>query len=120
MKAIELSHEEELFDGELNALTYYMLVLQRTGSPQSEINRYAGKADSILPQVKSVMTLINYYQILFVIRQDGKQYREVIAIADKLLSLDGIKTILSFCTIFIIICIRRIRMYMIMKMLIRP
>lgn len=91
LKAIELSHEEELFDGELNALTYYMLVLQRTGSPQSEINRYAGKADSILPQVKSVMTLINYYQILFVIRQDGKQYREVIAIADKLLSLDGIK-----------------------------
>ena len=67
-----------------------MLVLQKTDSPQSEINRYAGKADSILPRVNSVMALINYYQILFVIRQDNKDYQAAIATADKLLSLDGI------------------------------
>lgn len=90
-KAVELSHEEGLFDNELSALTYYMLVLQRTDSPKGEINRYARKADFILPRVSSVMTLINYYQILFVIRRDNKEYREVIATADKLLSLDGIK-----------------------------
>ena len=89
-KAIELSHEEGQFDKELGALTYYMLVLQKTDSPQSEINRYAGKADSILPRVNSVMALINYYQILFVIRQDNKDYQAAIATADKLLSLDGI------------------------------
>ena len=89
-KAIELSHEEGQFDKELGALTYYMLVLQKTDSSQSEINRYAGKADSILPRVNSVMALINYYQILFVIRQDNKDYQAAIATADKLLSLDGI------------------------------
>lgn len=89
-KAIELSHEEGQFDKELGALTYYMLVLQKTDSPQSEINRYAGKADSILPRVNSVMALINYYQIFFVIRQDNKDYQAAIATADKLLSLDGI------------------------------
>ena len=89
-KAIELSHEKGQFDKELGALTYYMLVLQKTDSPQSEINRYAGKADSILPRVNSVMALINYYQILFVIRQDNKDYQAAIATADKLLSLDGI------------------------------
>ena len=89
-KAIELSHEEGQFDKELGALTYYMLVLQKTDSSQSEINRYAGKADSILSRVNSVMALINYYQILFVIRQDNKDYQAAIATADKLLSLDGI------------------------------
>lgn len=36
------------------------------------------------------MALINYYQILFVIRQDNKDYQAAIATADKLLSLDGI------------------------------
>ena len=89
-KAIELSHEEGQFDKELGALTYYMLVLQKTDSSQSEINRYAGKADSILSRVNSVMALINYCQILFVIRQDNKDYQAAIATADKLLSLDGI------------------------------
>ena len=52
-KAIELSHEEGQFDKELGALTYYMLVLQKNDSPQSEINRYAGKFsdgfDKLLP-----------------------------------------------------------------------
>lgn len=89
-KAMELSHEEGLFEQELTALTYYMLVLQKSGGTKGEIDRYAGKAAAILPRVKSVMVLINYYQSLFVVRQGSKDYRGAVDIADKLLGLDEV------------------------------
>lgn len=91
-KAIDLAHEAKQYDAELNALTYYILALDRMGSSEDEVRKYARRAESVLPHVQSVMSRINYYQILFVMQSGHKQFKDAIKTANRMLQMDELKS----------------------------
>lgn len=91
MKAMELSHEVRQFDAELNALTYYLLIVDREGASSAQMEPYMARAEALLPQVSSVMSLINYYQVLYLMHSGHKNYRAAISTSQKLLGIEEVK-----------------------------
>lgn len=90
LKAIDLARKMNQPDAELNALTYYLLVLQRTGATEQEMKPFARQADQLAMATASLMSRVNYYQVSFYIQQSRKHYKEAIRAAQKMLALEGI------------------------------
>ena len=89
-KAIKLADETGQPEAELNSITYYMLTLFRTGAPESEYSVYMKRASKLSKEINSFMSLVNYYQVLFYIQNEKKDYGAAIVTAKNILSLDGI------------------------------
>lgn len=89
-KAIKLANETGQPEAELNSITYYMLTLFRTGAPESEYSVYMKRASKLSKEINSFMSLVNYYQVLFYIQNEKKDYGAAIVTAKNILSLDGI------------------------------
>ena len=89
-KAIKLADETGQPEAELNSITYYMLTLFRTGAPESEYSVYMKRASKLSKEINSFMSLVNYYQVLFYIQNEKKNYDAAIVTAKNILSLDGI------------------------------
>lgn len=71
-KAIKLADETGQPEAELNSITYYMLTLFRTGAPESEYSVYMKRASKLSKEINSFMSLVNYYQVLFIYRMKRK------------------------------------------------
>lgn len=91
-KAKELSEEMQQHDAALNAMSYYVLAMYRTGKPQQQINEAIKEAEEIVPLVKSKMSLISYYQTLFYVYQHNKSNKKTIETAQKLLAIEEIES----------------------------
>lgn len=89
-KAIKLADETGQPETELNSITYYMLTLFRAGAHESEYSAYMKRASILSKEINSFMSLVNYYQVLFYIQKEKKDYDAAIVTAKNILSLDGI------------------------------
>lgn len=90
LKAIKLAEETGQPEAELNSITYYILTLFRTGAPENEYSAYKKRASMLSKEIKSFMSLVNYYQVLFYIQNEKKDYDAAVNTAKNILSLDGI------------------------------
>lgn len=91
-KAMKLADETQQPESELYSISYYLLVLLKTGASESEFSKYIERASTISKEVESFMSIVNYYQILFYIQNEKKNYNEAIYTAEKILALDGISS----------------------------
>lgn len=88
--AVRLADGLRQYDAALSAQTNYLLVLFRTGRPQAEVEAALRKAESLVPQAQSVMTVIGYLQVRFYLEQTSRRYDSAIRTARRLLQTDGI------------------------------
>ena len=90
-KAIALSRQLQQPETELGARTYYLLALFRTQASDLEIKKLVEQANALVAQVSSTMALVNYYQVLFYVRQSRKEWKAATETAQKILKLPGIE-----------------------------
>lgn len=91
VKSIELSRQVGQPDTELYARTYYLLTLFRSGASTQEIQRLVRQTEELAAKISSTMSLVNYYQVLFYIQQNQKEWKNAAQTAEKMLKLPGIE-----------------------------
>lgn len=91
VKSIELSRQVGQTDTELYARTYYLLTLFRSGASTQEIQRLVRQTEELAAKISSTMSLVNYYQVLFYIQQNQKEWKNAAQTAEKMLKLPGIE-----------------------------
>lgn len=91
VKSIELSRQVGQPDTELYARTYYLLTLFRSGASTQEIQRLVRQTEKLAAKISSTMSLVNYYQVLFYIQQNQKEWKNAAQTAEKMLKLPGIE-----------------------------
>lgn len=78
-------------DTELYARTYYLLTLFRSGASTQEIQPLVRQTEELAAKISSTMSLVNYYQVLFYIQQNQKEWKNAAQTAEKMLKLPGIE-----------------------------
>lgn len=91
VKSIELSRQVGQPDTELYARTYYLLTLFRSGASTQEIQQLVRQTEELAAKISSTMSLVNYYQVLFYIQQNQKEWKNAAQTAEKMLKLPGIE-----------------------------
>ena len=91
VKSIELSRQAGQPDTELYARTYYLLTLFRSGASTQEIQPLIRQTEALATKISSTMSLVNYYQVLFYIQQNQKEWKNAAKTAEKMLKLPGIE-----------------------------